>query len=443
MSSPSARPSRRLASLPARIVLFVGLATVVTAGLVGLPAMEASQRALGEHLEARSAEILSPGTLPTTPPTDDIRAWQTARLDADGDVRPGPGAGRAWDLPRGWPEALDGLEGSSFSKLVSFTDTGGFAWVMRAGRSRDGKAWILVRRPFQQAFAPLLDLAPRLFALGFASVFFFSFLAYWLTASVVKPIEILAGEARRISQGDLHFDLSLPVRTDEVGLLTRTFNDMVRRLRRNQQQIEDANVRLTDQNQQLQRANEILAQLSITDGLTRLHNHRFFQDQLAREIKRCERTGDPLGMILADIDDFKQLNDRYGHATGDEVLVRIAGLMNEAIRESDFLARYGGEEFAILTTGTDLEGAITLAEKIRMRISNETWLCAEEEATLGVTVSMGIAAYRGERKAFFRDADRALYRAKDMGKNCVVVDQDSQRLAQARGLLPDGAGPEA
>jgi len=447
MSVPNAQPSRRLASLPARIVLFVGMATLATASLVGLPAVQASQRALGAHLEASSAEILRAGALPNAPPQGNTEgntaAWELARLDAKGDVRPGPGAGQAWDLPPGWPEALAGLEGSSFSELVSFTDTGGFAWVMRAGRSRDGEAWILVRRPFRQAFAPLLGLAPRLFALGFASVFCFSVIAYWLTASVVKPIEILAAEARRISQGDLHFELSLPVRTDEVGLLARTFNDMVRRLRRNQQQIEDANVRLTDQNQQLQRANEILAQLSITDGLTRLHNHRFFQDQLAREIKRCERTGEPLGMILADIDDFKRLNDRYGHATGDEVLVRIASLMNEAIRESDFLARYGGEEFAILTTGTDLEGAITLAEKIRMRVSDETWLCAEEDATLGVTVSMGIAVYRGERKEFFRDADRALYRAKDMGKNCVVVDQESQRLAQARGLLPDDSSPES
>jgi diguanylate cyclase (GGDEF)-like protein len=142
-------------------------------------------------------------------------------------------------------------------------------------------------------------------------------------------------------------------------------------------------------------------------------------------------------MILADIDDFKLLNDRHGHATGDEVLVRIAGLMNEAIRESDFLARYGGEEFAILTTGTDLAGAVTLAEKIRLRISQETWTCAEGEETLQVTVSMGIAVYRGERKAFFRDADRALYQAKGMGKNCVVVDEESEKAARARGLLPD------
>jgi len=438
MSAPSARPTRRLASLPARIVLFVCAATLATAAVVGLPAVRANERSLGQHLAEQSAEILVDGSWLEPAPDGTPPAWEMARMAADGDVRPGPHAGQAWDLPPGWPEALEGVPAAGLSDLVGFTDTGGKAWVIRAGRSADGDDWLLVRRPFEDAYGQLIALVPLLFAVGFASVFFFALVAYLLTASVVKPIELLAAEARRISQGDLHFELSLPVRTDEVGLLTRTFNDMVRRLRRNQQQIEDANVRLTDQNQQLQRANEILAQLSITDGLTRLHNHRFFQDQLAREIKRCERTGDPLGMILVDIDDFKQLNDRHGHATGDEVLVRIAGLMNEAIRESDFLARYGGEEFAILTTGTDLSGAVTLAEKIRMRVSEESWTCAEGEETLHVTVSMGIAVYRGERKAFFRDADRALYQAKGMGKNCVIVDEESQRAARARGLLPDG-----
>jgi diguanylate cyclase (GGDEF)-like protein len=429
------RQTRRLASLPARIVLFVCTATLVTAGVVALPAVRSHQQALEAHLEESSRALLARGK----PPARDAKAggcvssWELAVMEDAGDVRPGPGASPGWDLPPGWPQALAGLQPEPpairpLSPLVTFTDSAGVAWVMRAGRQHDGRAWILARRRFDDAYAPVLELAPRLFGLGFAAVLVFCTVAYWVTASVVKPIELLAAEARRISQGDLHFDLALPARTDEVGLLTRTFNDMVRRLRRNQQQIEDANLRLTDQNQQLQRANEILAQLSITDGLTRLHNHRFFQDQLAREIKRCERTGEPLGMILVDIDDFKQLNDTYGHAVGDEVLVRIAGVMNEAIRESDFLARYGGEEFAILTTGTDLAGAVTLAEKIRMRIASQKWQPADHDELIGVTVSMGIAVYRGERRAFFRDADRALYQAKDMGKNCVVVDEESQRF---------------
>ncbi len=439
MESP--RLSRRLVSLPARIVLFVCAATLVTAGLVGGVALYQARASVEAHLDQTSREALANAAV-----GDGARrirgselGWQGATLLPDGTLRPAVATTRGWSLPPGWPS--EGLE--SPTARVIHGDANGDIWVLRGQRNGDASHWLLVRRPFEEAYAPFLSLLPVVFILGSAAVFVFCWIAYWLTASVVHPIELLAAEARRISQGDLHTELSLPARSDEVGLLARTFNDMVGRLRRNQQQIEDANLRLTDQNQQLQRANEILAQLSITDGLTRLHNHRFFQDQLAREIKRCERTGDPLAMILADIDDFKQLNDRFGHATGDEVLVRIAGVMNEAIRESDFLARYGGEEFAILTTGTDIEGAETLAEKIRLRIANERWQPADHETkTIGVTVSMGIALFRGDRRAFFRDADRALYLAKDMGKNCVVVDEESLRYATQPAPRPAPGAPE-
>jgi len=408
-------PARRLTSLPARIVLFVCTATLVTAVAVGAPALRAGHEAVRNDLDQTSRTHLAWGHAPAASAASP--AWERARLGADGRMA---NAGDApWPLPHGWPDA--GHASGAVTPLVHFTDPGGTAWVLRAAPAPDGDGWVVVRRPFEAAYAPLLGLLPRLFVLGCGSVLLFCLLAYALTARAVRPIELLASEARRISRGDLSFDLSLPVRTDEVGLLTRTFHDMVRRLHRNQREIEEANLRLTDQNQQLQRANEILAQLSITDGLTRLHNHRFFQDQLGREIKRCERTGEPLAMILADIDDFKALNDRFGHAAGDEILVRIAGVMNETIRESDFLARYGGEEFVILTTGTDLDGTLTLAEKIRMRIADIALRPLDHPEVVNVTVSLGVALYRGDRRAFFREADRALYRAKDMGKNCTVV----------------------
>jgi len=182
---------------------------------------------------------------------------------------------------------------------------------------------------------------------------------------------------------------------------------------------------LRDQNQALQAANEVLAQLSITDGLTKLHNHRFFQDHLTRELKRVTRTGEPLAMLLIDIDDFKALNDGYGHATGDAVLARIAQVMNAGIRESDLLARYGGEEFVVLASA-DLDGALRLAEKLRMAVMETPILVDEAMRLIHVTVSIGVARYEGDRKAFFRDADRALYEAKAAGKNCVVVDDGTR-----------------
>jgi len=180
---------------------------------------------------------------------------------------------------------------------------------------------------------------------------------------------------------------------------------------------------LKERNVELQQAKETFEQLSITDGLTRLHNHRFFQDHLTREIKRAIRSGEPLCMLLIDVDDFKSLNDRFGHAAGDELLSDLARIMNDTVRDSDLLARYGGEEFVILAANTDIEGSYRLAEKIRTSVSEASFVLDASPWPARVTVSIGVARYRGNRKTFFRAADGALYRAKAEGKNGVVVDE--------------------
>ncbi len=135
------------------------------------------------------------------------------------------------------------------------------------------------------------------------------------------------------------------------------------------------------------------------------------------------RTGEPLSMLLIDIDDFKSLNDRLGHAAGDELLKGIARTLNGSVRESDFLARYGGEEFVVVTANTNLPGAVHLAEKVRTEVAESSFVVDESMQVFKITVSIGVAEYQGNRKAFFRAADRALYRAKAEGKNCVVADQ--------------------
>ena len=131
-------------------------------------------------------------------------------------------------------------------------------------------------------------------------------------------------------------------------------------------------------------------------------------------------------MLLVDIDDFKRLNDRLGHAAGDELLTRIARIMDESMRASDLLARYGGEEFVILAANTDLPGAATLGEKVREAVSEKSFLLDETMRLEKVTVSVGVAQYKGDRKAFFQAADRALYRAKAQGKNCVRAEGDAE-----------------
>lgn len=305
------------------------------------------------------------------------------------------------------------------ARVRAYTNAAG-EHVIGSERPVGSLGWTLrVEAPYDHAFAPVLSVVQRLLLIDVCVVTLASLLAYAITTRIVRPIEALSEGAHRLAQG--RFDLEIPEtgRRDEIGLLTRTFNEMARRLARSQADLESMNRRLRDQNRDLLASNEILEQLSITDGLTKLHNHRFFQDHLTREIKRAARTGEPLSIVLLDLDDFKRLNDRLGHAAGDDALQHVAGVLAESVRESDLLARYGGEEFAIVASSTDLAGATVLAEKLRAAVAGATFAPADAVRPVALSVSAGVAEYKGDRKAFFQAADRALYRAKADGKNCV------------------------
>ena len=268
----------------------------------------------------------------------------------------------------------------------------------------DEDEWLLVvEAPFTVVFAPLLSIVTQVLVTDLLILVVFVALAYRVTPRMLRPIEHLSKDARPASRGDR-------------GLMGK--------LRNSQAELQQANRQLTSQNEELQRANEVLAQLSITDGLTKLHNHRYFQESLTREIKRQSRSRKPLSMLLLDLDDFKALNDRLGHASGDELLARVASIMDTTVRESDLLARYGGEEFVVLTSDTDLDGAVQLAEKIRMAIEQAPHIVNDSLRPVWITVSVGVAQYAGNRRLFFESADRALYRAKDQGKNCVVATRE-------------------
>lgn len=306
------------------------------------------------------------------------------------------------------PRELSGPEADVYATATPIGDSG-FYLVSSVARAH--------------AFAPARAVALRVLVADVCLVILFTLLAQRITRRILEPIHALSDGARRVSRGELDVRLDLPYPlgpSDEIGLLARTFESMLQRLRTNQREIERTNQQLRANNDELQQANQVLEQLSITDGLTKLHNHRYFQDLLVHESKRLERTGAPLSLMLIDLDDFKQLNDRYGHAAGDQVLSRLAELLNRAIRETDMLARYGGEEFVVLSSGTDLAGACVLAEKIRLTIEQSAFAIDDRVEPLQVTVSIGVALFRGCSKRMFRAADSALYRAKDQGKNCVI-----------------------
>jgi len=328
------------------------------------------------------------------------------------------------------PVPLDRLLAMGQGQVVQYANADG-VHVVGAARPLGVFDWhVTVEVPFEIAFEPMLSVVMRVFLVDLCIILLLSYLAYRITTAAVRPIEALSDAARRIAQGQFDVEIPEPSAHDEIGLLTRTFNDMMRKLRGYQTEIETANRIFMERNGELQRANEVLNQLSITDGLTKLHNHRYFQDALTREIKRVNRANEPLSMLLIDLDDFKSLNDRLGHAAGDELLLRVARTMNEVVRESDLLARYGGEEFVVLASNTNLVGAYRLAEKLRTTVAEQSQILGDSMRPTRVTVSIGVAEFRGNRHKFFSAADQALYRAKASGKNCVMVD-DEQALQNA------------
>jgi diguanylate cyclase (GGDEF)-like protein len=176
---------------------------------------------------------------------------------------------------------------------------------------------------------------------------------------------------------------------------------------------------------------ETVERQAVTDELTGLFNRRRFQEAMATEVERSKRFGQPVGLVLLDLDDFKAVNDTYGHQQGDLVLREVARVLRETSREIDEPARYGGEELAVVLPGTDLEGAYNLAERVRAGIEELALPLLDGEGTLGVTASFGVATLPGsadDMRELVAAADEALYRAKRAGKNRTVRAEASPQL---------------
>jgi diguanylate cyclase (GGDEF)-like protein len=174
---------------------------------------------------------------------------------------------------------------------------------------------------------------------------------------------------------------------------------------------------------ELELKNRQLEQLSISDGLTGLFNHRHIHGLLAEEFERVERSNDCMSVAMFDLDHFKKVNDTHGHQAGDRVLVELAQILRETAREVDRLGRYGGEEFMVLLPETCIEDAAVFVERVRHEVARRPFDIAADEP-LRMTLSAGVATFPHDTinsvEALVGMADQALYAAKEGGRNRTV-----------------------
>jgi diguanylate cyclase (GGDEF)-like protein len=180
---------------------------------------------------------------------------------------------------------------------------------------------------------------------------------------------------------------------------------------------------------ELKRSNELLLELSNTDHLTGLFNRRYMVEALDKEVHRSSRKGGSLSLIMLDIDNFKKVNDDFGHLQGDAVLQVVSLLLQKELRSYDYAARYGGEEFVVILPDSALKETILVADRIRLAVQGNIF--SDPLAKLRLTVSLGVACFSREQSptvdGFIKLADDALYRAKTNGRNRVEF-HDPERV---------------
>jgi diguanylate cyclase (GGDEF)-like protein len=248
------------------------------------------------------------------------------------------------------------------------------------------------------------DAVPPLLIAAGVALIAAALLGAWLAEMATRPLRRLLVTAERASAGDLSARTAVAGR-DETGRLGRRLDELI--------------VALQD-----------VQRLSTTDALTGLGNRRHLGEALRREIERAGRFRRCLGVLVLDLDHFKEINDRYGHRAGDGVLVEFAARVRRALREVDLAFRQGGEEFVILLPETDIPGSMTVARRVSDAVRHAAFSLDGHTVSGGgvrVTVSVGVAVYPRHARAgvdLLDAADQALYAAKAAGRDAVVLASD-------------------
>lgn len=305
-----------------------------------------------------------------------------------------------WELIQMFEESIS-YDGLSYPKAI------GLAYA-----SESIPVTILVEQDHSAIQAAWIKLRNRFLEFVGMFIIIVTSVALYMGRSIVTPLKQLINAVKGIVEGNL--DIHLPAkRKDEVGQLTNMFNQMTDALRNKHAEIIAAN-------QAMQRQNQLLQKLSITDGLTGLYNRTRLDTILSEQLARFKRHDRPFCLLMIDIDYFKTINDKLGHIVGDRILVAVASVLLKSIRTIDYAARFGGDEFMVILTETNSGAAIKTAERIRTAASAAC--LSFKEHPIQITLSIGIAQSRHDDitpNDLIARADAALYEAKESGRDRV------------------------
>lgn len=252
------------------------------------------------------------------------------------------------------------------------------------------------------------------------------FLFIFLIKGEFKELKTLSKSVLKYDPKLHNFELTRSKRLDEVGIIHNAIISMVNRIAINSRELES---KVKERTKELQEVNEKLESLSITDPLTDIYNRRYFEKHLKSLLGLAKRKNIDISIIICDIDFFKEVNDTYGHLAGDIVLKKIASIMKNSLkRSSDFVARYGGEEFIIVLYDTNANEALELCQSIQTNIKNAKTFKYKDVKIRPITLSFGISSIianaENTQDSLVHSADTALYKAKENGRDCIVVSQD-------------------
>ncbi len=253
----------------------------------------------------------------------------------------------------------------------------------------------------------------------------------------------IRGIARRIESDVAHYRRflesanqgfrDLPGKDDVEEAIVGLMQRLVAANQSLQERLAGAEAQLAEQAKRI----EEQASQANSDPLTGLANRRAFDVAFARQFAAWRRSGQPFGVILLDLDHFKQINDRFGHPVGDEALIRVGEILRRTVRETDLPARIGGEEFAVLCPQADLDAGTQVAERIREEVARITIGSNDESVPVSVSCGLACVAANEQPEALIRRADEALYAAKRNGRNCTYLHNGAEIVRAIEEALQD------